>query len=67
MTVSAADMVLDASAIGDVAPGGDNDGSLEAGETAWLTLTLEDIGPVGLLEVSGSLSTSDAYVVVTDS
>ncbi|MCK4409021.1 MAG: hypothetical protein KAW67_02990, partial [Candidatus Eisenbacteria sp.] len=34
VTVSAADMVLDASIIGDVAPGGDDDGSLEAGETA---------------------------------
>ncbi|MCK4410104.1 MAG: hypothetical protein KAW67_08465, partial [Candidatus Eisenbacteria sp.] len=67
VTVSAADMVLDASIIGDVAPGGDDDGSLEAGETAWLTLTLEDAGPIGLEGVSGALSTSDAYVVVTDS
>ncbi len=67
VTVSAADVVLDSSVIGDAAPGGDNDGLLEAGETAWLTLTLEDVGPVGLEGVSGTLSTSDAYVEVTDS
>ncbi len=66
VTVSAADLVFDSSVIDDAAPGGDGDGSLEAGETAWLTVTLENTGPIGLEGVSGTLSTSDAYVAVTD-
>ncbi len=66
VTVSAADLALDSSVIDDPAPGGDGDGSLEPGETAWLIVTLENTGPVGLEGVSGVLSTSDAYVAVTD-
>ena len=66
VTVSAADLVLDSSVIDDPAPGGDGDGLLETGESAWLTVTLENAGPVGLDDVFGTLSTSDAYVAVTD-
>jgi len=66
VTVSAADLVLDSSVIDDPAPGGDGDATLEAGETAWLIVTLENVGAVGLEGVSGVLSTSDAYVAVTD-
>ncbi len=66
IALQAADVALDSSVIDDAAPGGDGDGSLEAGETAWLILTLEDAGPIGLLGVTGALSATDAYVVVTD-
>jgi hypothetical protein len=66
VTVSAADLALNSSVIDDPAPGGDGDASLEAGETAWLVVTLENAGPVDLEGVSGVLSTSDAFVAVTD-
>ena len=66
VAVSAADLGLYAQTVNDPAPGGDNDGLLEAGETAWLTFTLEDTGPIDLLGVTGTLSSTDSYVVVTD-
>jgi len=67
VTVSAADLGLDTSVVNDVAPGGDGDSVLEPGETAWLNLTVENTGPISLEGVTGVLSTTDDYVVVTDS
>jgi hypothetical protein len=46
---------------------GDGDGVLETGETAWITVTLDNDGPIGLEEAAGTLTTSDIYVAVTDS
>ncbi|MFH1502447.1 MAG: C25 family cysteine peptidase [Candidatus Eisenbacteria bacterium] len=66
ITVAAAELAYSGAAIGDGAPWGDGDGVLESGETAWVTITLDNDGPVGLDEVAGSLTTSDAYVAVTD-
>lgn len=53
--------------VADDSPGGDGNGALETGETAWLTLTLNNTGVVDLTGVVGVLSTSDDYAVVTDS
>lgn len=55
------------SSLVDDAGSGDGDGVLEPGETAWVTVTLRNDGSVGLNDVTGVLSTSDPYVVVTDS
>jgi hypothetical protein len=66
VTVVAADLGMTTVVVDDAAPGGDGDGTLEVGETAWLVLTVENTGPIGLLDVAGTLSGTDAYVVVTD-
>ncbi len=66
VTVSAADLAHIATLVEDAAPGGDGDSVLEPGETAWLTLTLENSGPIGLDEVAGLLTTEDPYTAVTD-
>jgi hypothetical protein len=66
IAVSAGDVEHVATVIDDSAPGGDGDGVLEAGETAWITLTLENVGPIDLIGVSGLLATGDTEVVVSD-
>ena len=66
LTIAAAELGMGSAVISDAAPGGDNDGVLEPGETAWLTLTLENAGPIGLTDVAGVLSPVDSYVAVTD-
>jgi hypothetical protein len=66
VTVSAAQLAFGTITVDDVAPGGDGDGALETGETAWLNIQLVNNGPVDLVEVAGTLSTADAFVAVTD-
>jgi hypothetical protein len=66
ITVSAAELSLDSVAVSDPAPGGDGDNTLEVGETAWLNLTVENAGPIALDDVTGVLTSSDSYVIVTD-
>jgi len=64
--VSAADLAVAGAVVDDSGSGGNGNGTLEAGETAWVTVTLENGGPIGLDDVSGVLSTGDPYVAVTD-
>ncbi len=66
ITVAAADLAYSGVVIDDGGSWGDGDGVLETGETAWITVTLDNDGPIGLEEATGTLSTSDTYVVVTD-
>jgi hypothetical protein len=66
ITVSAGDVEHVTTVIDDAGPGGDGDASLEAGETAWLTLTVENAGPIALTDVAGTLSASDPQLVVSD-
>jgi len=66
VSVAAADLVLTDTVVDDAAPGGDGDGTLEAGETAWVELTLTNNGPIGLLGVSGVLTSTDPLVAVSD-
>ncbi|MBD3368539.1 MAG: T9SS type A sorting domain-containing protein [Candidatus Eisenbacteria bacterium] len=66
LTVSAANLARTSTTIDDAAPGGDGDGLLEPGETAWVTFDLVNDGALGLLGVTGTLSTSDPFVAVTD-
>jgi hypothetical protein len=66
IVVAAADLGHSATLVIDDAPGGDGDGLLEPGETAWLMLTIANSGPVGLEDVSGLLSTGSSFGVVTD-
>ncbi|MBN2565693.1 MAG: T9SS type A sorting domain-containing protein, partial [Candidatus Eisenbacteria bacterium] len=66
VTVAAADLSHVSTLVGDASPGGDGDGVLEPGETAWLTLTLENGGPIDLDDVTGLLSTGSEYAAVTD-
>jgi hypothetical protein len=65
VTVAAGDLSVQSVVIDDSGTG-DGDGVLELGETAWLNITLANDGPLGLLDVAGTLTTSDAYAVVTD-
>ncbi len=66
VTVSAADLNIASVTVDDGGAGGDGDGVLEAGETAWLNVTFDNDGALGVTGVTGQLSTSDAYLVVTD-
>ncbi len=65
VTVAAAELSVQSIVIDDSGTG-DGDGVLELGETAWLNITLANDGLLGLLDVAGMLTTSDAYAVVTD-
>jgi hypothetical protein len=66
VVVSAADLAFTSATVGDGAPGGDGDGLLEPGETSWLDLTVVNNGALGLMDVSGTLATTDPFVAVTD-
>lgn len=66
LTVSAADLTFSGTVIDDGGTWGDGDGVLEPGETARVTVTLDNDGPIGLEDVAGVLTTSDMYVAVTD-
>lgn len=66
ITVAAADLSYSGAVVDDGGSWGDGDGVLEPGETAWVTVTLDNDGPIGLDQVTGLLTTSDAYVAVTD-
>ena len=66
LTVSAADLVRTAVVIDDAAPGGDGDATLEAGETAWVEVSLMNDGPIDLIGVSGTLTGTDPLVAVSD-
>ena len=66
LTVSAANLVRTATNVDDAAPGGDGDGTLEPGETAWITFDLTNDGALDLLGVAGTLSTTDPFVAITD-
>jgi len=66
VTVSAADLTIGSVTVDDSGDGGDGDGVLEAGETAWIDITLDNDGALGLTGVAGQLLSSDAYVVITD-
>lgn len=65
VTVAAADLAVQSIVVDDSGTG-DGDGVLELGETAWLNITLANDGLLGLLDVAGTLTTSDTYAVVTD-
>ena len=54
-------------AILDSAPGGNNDGRLDPGETAGLVLAIKNVGRQGVTDVHGTLVTADPYVTVLDS
>jgi len=66
IAVSAGDIEHTASVIDDGGSGGDGDATLEAGETAWLTLTVENTGLIDVDDAEAVLSTSDSYVAVSD-
>ena len=65
--VNAPAVVYQSLAILDSLPGGNNDGKLDPGENAGLTLGLKNVGRVGVTGVTGVLRTSDAFVSVLDS
>jgi hypothetical protein len=66
VTVAAADLALLSVVIDDPAPGGDGDAALEAGETAWVEVTIENGGTIGLTGVTGTLTSADPLVAVSD-
>ncbi|MCD4689875.1 hypothetical protein K8S17_00270, partial [bacterium] len=66
VTVAAADLNVTTVVVDDSGAGGDGDGVLEPGETAWLNVTLTNGGALGLTGVTGTLSSTDGYVSVTD-
>ncbi len=67
IAVAAADLAHDGTVVNDGGSGGNGNGILEAGETAWLDIAIENAGAVDLYDVAGDLSTTDPYVVVTAS
>ncbi len=66
VTVSAADLNVGGVTFDDSGAGGDGDGVLEAGETAWINITLDNDGALGVTGVVGQLVSTDAYVAITD-
>jgi hypothetical protein len=66
IAVAAADVQHVSTLVDDGGSGGNGNGILEPGETAWLELTIENTGPIGLGDVDGVVSTADGYVAVTD-
>jgi hypothetical protein len=66
ISVAAADVQHVSTLVDDGGSGGNGNGILEPGETAWIELTVENAGPIDLGDVDGLLSTSNAYAAVTD-
>lgn len=67
-SVVTADIVYESHIIDDSAPGGNNNGQLNPGETAHIIVTLHNSGPSDLSDVNAVLRTSDPWVLsVTDS
>jgi len=66
VTVSAADLNVAGVTVDDSGSGGDNDGVLEAGETAWINIALDNDGALGVTGVIGQLTSGDAYIAITD-
>ncbi|MBA7519739.1 hypothetical protein ES705_11826 [subsurface metagenome] len=67
-SVVTADIVYESHIIDDPAPGGNNNGELNPGETAHIIVTLHNSGPSGLSDVNAVLRTSDPWVLfITDS
>ncbi len=50
----------------DDSAGGDGNGRLDPGESADLTITLANLNPVDATTVTGTLTTGDAHVTITD-
>jgi hypothetical protein len=65
VVVSAGDLGFVSAAIDDGAPGGNGNGNLEIGETAWIDVTIENTGALDLDLVQGVLSTPDSHAAVT--
>ncbi len=61
-----ATVVIDTMVVSDPAPA-NNDGGADAGETAYLSITLANIGTAPARAVTGTLSTTDPYVTVLTS
>ncbi len=66
VVVSAADLSIGSVTVDDSGAGGDGDGVLEAGETAWINIALDNNGALGVTGVVGQLISTDAFVAVTD-
>ncbi len=66
ITVAAANLEYSGAVVDDDGSWGNGNGVLDPGETAWVTVTLDNDGQVDLEKVAGLLSTSDPYVAVTD-
>ncbi len=66
ITVAAADLNVASVTVDDGGSGGDGDGVLEVGETAWLDIALDNDGALGVTGLSGLLSSSDPYIAITD-
>jgi hypothetical protein len=67
VVVNAPAILLSAKTVIDTPPGGNNDGKLDPGENAALTVTLRNGGRVGVANLTGVLRTGDEYVSVLDS
>ncbi|MFO7651245.1 MAG: M14 family zinc carboxypeptidase, partial [bacterium] len=67
VVVNAPALLLAGRTVIDTPPGGNNDGKLDPGENAALTLTLRNGGRVGVASLTGVLRTGDQYVSVPDS
>jgi len=65
IVVAAPELAVAAAVVVDDGVGGNGNGILEAGETAWIELTLENVGAVGVDYTTGVLTTEDQYAAVT--
>jgi len=67
VTINAPAVVYQSQTVLDSPPGGNNDGKLDAGENAALTVTLKNAGRMGVSDLTAVLRTQDQFVSVQDS